>query len=644
MNILTIPHSVKIGTKFSILITLSFLFIMSAIGYYTVNMQQGYISTHADNQMQEEMNDLYNILDMQISGNQEKVNISLNLAHNYLYSLGDITIQNQTVQYDAVNQITNQTTPVTVPVWTIGGRQIQNDKEIVDSIKKRAVETVTIFQKIEPGYLRISTNVMKGDGTRAIGTYIPNSSEVIQTVEQGDTYRGRAFVVNDWYLTAYEPIIINGQVRGILYVGVREKNMTLLRSIFSKKTYYDNGYPFLISDDGTMLIHPTQEGENVSSADFFTRMTASQSRQGKLSYTVDDTEKILYYRYYKPINAYVAATFNRKDSEVLSIQTRNTIIVTITIGIVIFIGVVLLVTRSVTVPLRTVKDLVHEVSLGNLNNRYTGRLSGDEIGDMVYSINQMIDQLTTTVGAIVQSSTKINQISDEFSQTAMRMSEGANEQAANIEEITSSLEEMSASISHNNQNAKKTDTLAQNTSLLAEEGGAAVQQTVSAMKEITDIITVIEDIAYQTNLLALNAAIEAARAGENGKGFSIVASEVRKLSEKSQEALQKISNVVHESLTIAESAGNKIEQIVLDTKKTADNVQTIAHASEEQDLGVQQINTGTEQLNDISQTSAEAAENLAEKAQYLQQTATSLMELISYFDITDTTGQSGRDS
>lgn len=625
--------SLRIGLKFSLLISFSYLVIMSVIGVYTVSIQQKHIMENADNQMEEEVNDLYNILDMQINGNQEKVNISLSLAHNYLYSLGTISVENRTTTFNAINQISKDTVSTNVAVWTLGGRQLQNDTVIVDSIKDMAVETATIFQKIPQGYLRISTNVMTLDGKRATGTFIPNNSPVIQTVEQGRTFRGRAYVVNDWYLTAYEPIYVNGRVQGILYVGVKEKNMELLKEIFLKKEYYTNGFPFLVNKEGEVLIHPVNPGANYSNKDFFKEMLNSGKAQGKLHYTEDSVDKYLYYKYYDPIQSYAVTTFSKYDFESLSRKTQNTLIAAIGIGIVIFVIIVLLVTRSITGPLQKVKNLVKEISSGNLTEKYSGRLSGDEIGEMVASINQMIEKLTETVSGIIHSSIEISGISDEFSETSQQLSSGANEQASNVEEITSSLEEISASISQNNDNAKKTDEIARKTSQLALEGGDAVLKTVDAMKEITTTIGAIEEIAYQTNLLALNAAIEAARAGENGKGFSVVASEVRKLAEKSQEASRKISELAKSSLIIAESAGQKIRAIVEDTQMTADNVQTISHASDEQDLGVKQITSGTEQLNEVSQYSAESSEKLAEKAQQLQLTSQKLREVTAYFKV-----------
>jgi methyl-accepting chemotaxis protein len=213
------------------------------------------------------------------------------------------------------------------------------------------------------------------------------------------------------------------------------------------------------------------------------------------------------------------------------------------------------------------------------------------------------------------------------------MSQGANEQAANLEETSASLEEMESTITQNSANAKQTETIATQSAKEGEEGGVAVMETVKAMKEIADKIGIIEDIAYKTNLLALNAAIEAARAGEQGKGFAVVASEVRKLAERSQVAAGEISGLASSSVEVSERAGKMIESIIPNIGKTADLVQEISAASEEQNTGIQQINRAMKQLDDVTQANASSAEELASTSEEMSSQAQALTHLMEFFKI-----------
>ncbi|MCY1500133.1 Methyl-accepting chemotaxis protein IV [compost metagenome] len=195
-------------------------------------------------------------------------------------------------------------------------------------------------------------------------------------------------------------------------------------------------------------------------------------------------------------------------------------------------------------------------------------------------------------------------------------------------------------MAQNSENAKVTDSMARQSSRDAEEGGAAVREMVNAMRQIAGKIGIIDDIAYQTNLLALNAAIEAARAGDHGKGFAVVAAEVRKLAERSQVAAQEIGAVAGDSVTLAERAGQLLDQMVPSIRKTADLVQEIASASREQNTGLEQINMAVTQLAQTTQVNASASEELSSTSEEMSGQAVQLQEMIQFFQLAEGTVRS----
>jgi methyl-accepting chemotaxis protein len=267
---------------------------------------------------------------------------------------------------------------------------------------------------------------------------------------------------------------------------------------------------------------------------------------------------------------------------------------------------------------------------GNLGATITPRSDRDLLGQ---ALERMISRLVDIIGEVRSAAGSLATAAGQVSSTAQSVSGGNSQQAAAVQETTASLEQMNASIAQNADSSRQTETMAKKGSRDAEESGSAVRETVDAMKTIAEKISIVEEIAYQTNLLALNAAIEAARAGDHGRGFAVVATEVRKLAERSQTASREISGLASNSVRVADRSGALLTELVPAIRRTAELVQDVAAASNEQAAGVAQINQSLAQVDQVTQRNASAAEELAATAEEMAAQAEALQELVGFFRI-----------
>jgi methyl-accepting chemotaxis protein len=286
-----------------------------------------------------------------------------------------------------------------------------------------------------------------------------------------------------------------------------------------------------------------------------------------------------------------------------------------------------------------ITEVAEKIANGNLTVQVNER---SEMDKLMQALSTMLLRLREVVTNVQAASGQVAIGSQEMGVKTEQISQGATEQAASAEEVSSSMEQMTSNIMQNADNAQQTEKIAVKSAEDAREGGQAVSETVAAMKEIANKISIIEEIARQTNMLALNAAIEAARAGEHGKGFAVVAAEVRRLAERSQTAAGEINRLSASSVQIAEKAGEMLSRIVPAIQKTADLVQEINAASNEQKNGADQINKAIQQLDQVIQQNAAASEEMASTAEELSSQAEQLQQAMSFFKTDETVAMQER--
>jgi methyl-accepting chemotaxis protein len=302
-----------------------------------------------------------------------------------------------------------------------------------------------------------------------------------------------------------------------------------------------------------------------------------------------------------------------------------------------------------------IKDLVDKVNIMTGNLRATATIA-DQIanGDLMVSpkplsdkdtlglaLQSMVERLRGVVADALSASTNVSSGSQELSASSEQLSQGATEQASSAEEASASMEEMAANIKQNADNAAQTEKIARQSAKDAESSGEAVGRAVGAMRTIAEKISIVQEIARQTDLLALNAAVEAARAGEHGKGFAVVASEVRKLAERSQAAAAEISTLSGQTVQVATEAGEMLNRLVPDIRKTAELVSEISAACREQDIGAAQINEAIQQLDKVTQTNAGASEEMSATSEELAAQAEELQTSIAFFKVDNSSMRAG---
>jgi len=300
--------------------------------------------------------------------------------------------------------------------------------------------------------------------------------------------------------------------------------------------------------------------------------------------------------------------------------------------------------RQITRPLAHAVEVADKVAHGDLNNTIIVNRN-DEIGALMVSLGDMQSNLAKLVIDVRNGSDNVSLASAEIAQGNNELSARTEQQASALEETAASMENLSSAVKQNADRARQANQLAMNASVVAVKGGEVVSQVVDTMKginessrKISDIISVIDGIAFQTNILALNAAVEAARAGEQGRGFAVVASEVRSLAGRSAEAAKEIKSLINASVervehgsTLVNQAGLTMTEVVGSIRRVTDIMGEISAASSEQASGVAQVGEAVGQMDQTTQQNAALVEEMAAAASSLKSQANDLVQVVSRF-------------
>ncbi|WP_082073167.1 methyl-accepting chemotaxis protein [Pseudomonas sp. LFM046] len=296
--------------------------------------------------------------------------------------------------------------------------------------------------------------------------------------------------------------------------------------------------------------------------------------------------------------------------------------------------------------LKDVSRMLGALAQGDLSQSISADYQGT-FGELKDYSNETAQSLSRMLGQIREAADTINTAASEIASGNAELSTRTEQQASSLEETASSMEELTSTVKLNAENARQANSLAVNASEVATEGGNVVQKVVSTMtainesaRKISDIIGVIDGIAFQTNILALNAAVEAARAGEQGRGFAVVAAEVRTLAQRSAAAAKEIKTLISDSVskvengnTLVAQAGQTMSDIVVAIKRVTDIMAEIAAASTEQSRGIEEVNGAVNQMDEMTQQNAALVEEAASAAEALQEQAGLMAQSVAVFKL-----------
>ena len=579
---------------------------------------------------------------------------------------------------------------ITLPALKSGEVVFNNNFTQVDQFSSATGGVATLFVRQGDEFFRVSTSLRNPQGERVIGTSLSQQHPAYALIMSGKNYTGRAVLFGRDYMTCYTPILDEaGKVIGISFIGFDfTDSLKALKSRVLAIKVGENGYAFAldaVKEPGLAVIHPSAEGKNIIGIKDKNGVEVARKlieiRSGILHYwwqnqekgETQAREKIAVVAPFEKWGWVVSTSVYTEElrREVAVVQWQLALVGVI-ILIVLAITILIATHRWISRPLARAVDVTKRVAEGDLTQHIEAQ-SGDEVGQLLMALDgmsthlrQMVSEIDSGIRGLAIDAHRLSQSSEAVAASSGQQSSAATTMAATVEEMTTSIQQVA-------NHAESCRTLAESSGAVSDRGIEVINRAVQSMsliaqtvghsssavaklgdesQQISHIVNVIREIADQTNLLALNAAIEAARAGEAGRGFAVVADEVRKLAERTTQSTQEITHMVEniqqganhavdsmqkgekqvdDGVSLASEAGSRINAIKVGADDVSVAVAGISDALREQNAATQEIARNVEHIAQQAEQNYQQAKATAETAQGMEALSTELRTSIARF-------------